>query len=282
MNIFEKIYTSIDHLSKTNRKIAGVVLDMPEEIAFASLRVFADKFGVSTTSVIRFARLYGYQGYGELQGAVRDCLQWRSYSLSRLDTMSQTMMADDIMFHSFSTDIKNLEGTLCLLQEKKELVQQVITMLTSCQRLYMIGLRESFALIHYAWSRFGHIRRGVQVIGAMGNLYEDDIMNVTPKDGVLAFTFPRYARDTLYLLDKLRERKVPIAIVTNNEYDALKKYSDMILPCAFASISYKSNTIGAYAVINYLAVAAAAQNYGLASTQLEEVYEFNSSNPTLL
>ena len=57
-------------LSPAERRVAEVVLEQPELVAFGTVARVADKAGTSGASVLRLAARLGYQGFTDLQAAV--------------------------------------------------------------------------------------------------------------------------------------------------------------------------------------------------------------------
>jgi len=54
-------------LTKTEKKIADVVFDKGDEIIYNSITEFAEKCGVSETSIVRLCRKLGLSGYQEFK-----------------------------------------------------------------------------------------------------------------------------------------------------------------------------------------------------------------------
>ena len=59
------------HLTKTQRIIAEYVLDNASEACFMTSTEIALKLGVSESSVIRFSRTIGFDGFMDFQKALR-------------------------------------------------------------------------------------------------------------------------------------------------------------------------------------------------------------------
>ena len=65
--IAQKIRAGYGDMRKSEQKAADFILEHLDTIPFKRLEELADLIGVSTTSVIRFTRSIGYQGYGDMQ-----------------------------------------------------------------------------------------------------------------------------------------------------------------------------------------------------------------------
>ena len=78
------------HLTKTQRIIAEYVLDNASEACFMTSTEIALKLGVSESSVIRFSRTIGFDGFMDFQKALRKDYQnmQRNYVFLEEDVLS--------------------------------------------------------------------------------------------------------------------------------------------------------------------------------------------------
>ena len=74
MAITGRIQSKYSNLTRTECKIADYVLEHSPEVAFKTLEEVANCIGVSTTSVIRFARTLEYEGYTQMQQSIQQSL----------------------------------------------------------------------------------------------------------------------------------------------------------------------------------------------------------------
>ena len=80
MPVSDLIAAAGERLTKTERRIAAVVVEDPTLLAFGSVSDLAGRVGTSRPSIVRFATKLGFEGYAHLQERVRDGL---SEQLSR-------------------------------------------------------------------------------------------------------------------------------------------------------------------------------------------------------
>ena len=66
-----RITTIFPTLSRAHQKLARLILDNGLFVAFASAAELGKQVGVSNATVVRFCQALGYDGYPELQAAVR-------------------------------------------------------------------------------------------------------------------------------------------------------------------------------------------------------------------
>ena len=81
------------HLTKTQRIIAEYVLDNASEACFMTSTEIALKLGVSESSVIRFSRTIGFDGFMDFQKALRKEYQDKVLSISSSITIPSQRIA---------------------------------------------------------------------------------------------------------------------------------------------------------------------------------------------
>lgn len=81
------------HLTKTQKIIAEYVLDNASEACFMTSTEIALKLGVSESSVIRFSRTIGFDGFMDFQKALRKDYQDKVLSISSSITVPSQRIA---------------------------------------------------------------------------------------------------------------------------------------------------------------------------------------------
>ena len=75
----EQILANFSTLSPKQRKLARYLIDHEDVVAIASTSQIAEQTGTSAATVVRFCQVLGYEGYSDLQAAVRSQLpQYRT------------------------------------------------------------------------------------------------------------------------------------------------------------------------------------------------------------
>lgn len=252
----DKIHDIIAHrfetYTKSHRAVAGYISENYDESAFMTLEQLAQAAGVSTTTVVRFSKELGFEGYSEMQKALRADLKAKAGLPERFDT-SNDIPDDDMLKKCMQADINNIEQTFKLNSMQK--LHEAVAILSRPVNMYIMGMRRSFSLAGYAFSHFGQIRKNVRLVNGTGLNYPEELLPAEKGDVCLAFIFPRYSHTTLTLLSYLKNKGVTILLVTSANHAAVDRYADVMLCCETASTSAKSSYAGPLALINYLTTA---------------------------
>lgn len=235
------------------------MLEHPDVIAFKGLEELSMMIGVSTTSVIRFARSIGYKGYADMQQDIQQSIVGKASLPDRLIDAVKSTKQDQLLIDSFKRDIDNIASTLHLLSEND--LAKAVSNIIAAQNIYVLGTRGNFSVAHYLGYRLSQIKRGVHLVSGLSMDYPEEIASIRRGDVCIAFLTPRYSRMTANLVAWMKKRGVMIILFTKEGSNEINLYGDIILPCRTDGISYKSSLIALFAVCNYILAAVVPQNH---------------------
>lgn len=258
-DFFDNVRKLYGGLTNTQKQVADFMLEHPDVIAFKRLEELSMMIGVSTTSVIRFARSIGYKGYADMQQDIQQSIVGKASLPDRLIDAVKSTKQDQLLIDSFKRDIDNIASTLHLLS-KNDLAKAVSSIIAA-QNIYVLGTRGNFSVAHYLGYRLSQIKRGVHLVSGLSMDYPEEIASIRRGDVCIAFLTPRYSRMTANLVAWMKKRGVMIILFTKEGSSEINLYGDIILPCRTDGISYKSSLIALFAVCNYILAAVVPQNH---------------------
>ena len=255
MNTVEIIKDALDDMTRSERQVATYYLANPNDFAFCTLDAIAGKIDTSTTSVLRFCRRIGFQGYKDLQQAAR---QQISLQPQLPDKFLRSMdNADDLLVRIVSRDIQCIRDTFQNLSPMD--ILQAVSLICGARNLYMFGMRESYCLAHYGYTRLLSVRPGVELLQAGSNGQIESILNMNAQDVCVAFLFHRYTQQTIRILELLARRGVSVILVTDPPYSDVESLAEVILPCVVDRGGIKNSSAAPVVLLDYLCDAVAAQ-----------------------
>lgn len=271
-DIMDRISHMFGGFTNSQKTIASYMMDNMNSISFDTLEELSGKIGVSTTTVIRFARALGYDGFSEMQKDLQADLRDKVSLPERLsESSAKKVRQDELLRSSFKNDLNNIQKTLEGINDRD--MSSALELIEKADNVYVLGLRSSYALAHYMTTRLGQIRKNVHLITSVGMTYPEEIVSSSPNDACIAYLFPRYSKISANIIMWMRRRGTKIVLFTNSNYSAVKDYGDIILPCSIHGISFKNSFAAPICLINYIAAAIAARNYDESRTVLEETEE---------
>ncbi len=273
VDFMKNISQNYDGFTNSHKIVADFMMDNLDYIAFATLEDLASKVGVSTTTVIRFARVLGYDGYSEMQKAIQENIKNKVALPDRLDVSGQ-LPGNGLLKDSFANDIRNIEETFSNISE--EVLGEAIQMISGADTVYVLGMRSSYALAHYMFSRIAQLRENVRLIQSTGMFFPEEMTSAKEGDVCIAYLFPRYSKTTANIISWFRMHGIKIILFTTQSPSAVDVYGDVLLPCSVMGISYKNSFAAPLCLINYIAAALASGNYEKSKRALERTEEILS------
>lgn len=258
-DFFDNVRKLYGGLTNTQKQVADFMLEHPDVIAFKRLEELSMMIGVSTTSVIRFARSIGYKGYADMQQDIQQSIVGKASLPDRLIDAVKSTKQDQLLIDSFKRDIDNIASTLHLLSEND--LAKAVSSIIAAQNIYVLGTRGNFSVAHYLGYRLSQIKRGVHLVSGLSMDYPEEIASIRRGDVCIAFLTPRYSRMTANLVAWMKKRGVMIILFTKEGSSEINLYGDIILHCRTDGISYKSSLIALFAVCNYILAAVVPQNH---------------------
>ncbi len=256
MNLSDKIQSTLGGMTKSEYKVATYFLTNPNDFAFLTLEGIAAKMDISTTSVIRFCRKIGFSGYTDFRDSVRSGFK---YSLTLPDKYERA-----VSIKSPNTQLHNImESTVrCIEQSFNEIPPERLSIsvyeIAHAKRVFCFGMKESFALAHYAYTRFLTVRPNVFLLNAGQNGEIESVLSLNENDLCVFFLFHRYTKQSLKILELLKKRGVKVILITSAPFSEVEHNAFALLPCRVNINGIKNSAVAPVSVTDYLCNAVAA------------------------
>lgn len=229
MNITEIIKSNTAKMTKSERTVATYFLENPNQFAFETLDSIAEKIKLSTTSVLRFCRKNGFDGYKAFQDEVR---KGYKYQFTLPDKLKIASMSEDSN-SQFSQYVINaiacIENTFRNLPENSML--HAAEEIVKADRVFCFGLKESFALAHYAYTRFLTVRNDVYLSSAYQNGEIESLLSLRKGDTCVFYLFHRYTKQAPQILKAIKNQGVSVILITSPPFNEVKEDATILLPC---------------------------------------------------
>ena len=256
MSIVEKIRSNLKEMTRSEGQVASFILNQSRDAVYYTLEKMADKSGVSTTSVLRFCRKLGFAGYKDFQEALRAELKNQPDLEDKFQRTRDITTEDTLLSETVNKTL------LCIQQSFRELpyeqICRAMKQITGANRVFTFGLRESGAMAHYAYSRFMTVRPNVFMLGAGFQGDVEAVLSLTQEDTCVVYLFHRYTRQTQDMLELLKERKIPVVLITSPPVDSVECFAQVILPCRVDVNGIKNSYAAPVCLTDYLCSAVAA------------------------
>jgi DNA-binding MurR/RpiR family transcriptional regulator len=195
-DVAERIRERYSGLSRSERRIADLILGSPLLMIGFTLTEIAEGANVSKATVSRFVNRLGYEGWEEFRHTIRDGQEY--ITGSPLELMARQLDAthgdlQELVRQKVQTDRANLETTYADLSLSE--LDHAISLLSASRRVVFADFRKQYALAYYAATLFRVIRPNVDTLPILGASAVDGILDLGEDDLVVMFPFRRPERD---------------------------------------------------------------------------------------
>ncbi|MCI9530438.1 MAG: MurR/RpiR family transcriptional regulator [Lachnospiraceae bacterium] len=202
-------YEVLQSYNELEMLVYNYIMDHKEEVKFMTIRELSDAVHVSTSTIIRFCKKTGCDGYSEFR--VRFKLFLKEEQENHKKVLKDNV-GDEIMYF-----LHNVTST-----EYEESIVKVTEMIQKARQLIFIGIGTSGILGKYGARYFSNIGKFSQYI-------EDPyfpIGNDIEGTAVIALSESGETQQTLRLAERLKRHNCKIFSITNGLSCTLAKMSD--------------------------------------------------------
>lgn len=266
--LLEDMENRYSELTESQKKVAQYIIHHYDQVVFYTLDDLSAEIGVSTTTVIRFARSLGYTGYSDLLNHIQQIVKMKMNLPERLDQFNTNIAPDSLLNQTFQQDMENITLTRNSLNpDKLNLFSQA---LIGAKTIYILGLRSSFSVAFYCAAVLGQIRENVRLIRSEGELAPEEVLSASAGDVCLVFSFSRYTRRTIDIANWLHKQGVKILTVSDQALSPIADVSDLTLTCEVKGMAFKNSLVAPLCLVNYFVAAVVSSDKNKAKQVLSK------------
>lgn len=254
-------------LTPAERRVAAVVLDDPQLVAFGTVAGLAARAGTSPATVVRFAGKLGLDGFVGLQAGVQAEL---GRQLGPAAERIRQRPPSDLLGRSLDVELDNVRRTLDAV-DRDDFAAAVDCLADRRRRVAVLAAEASLGAAAQLAGDLGLLRDGVILLTGsevrVGRLLAD----LEEGDTLLAVDLRRYERWVLATARRAAARGIRVVAVTDSRLSPL---ADLGGPCFVAAATGAGpfdSHVGILALANALVAAVAARLRGSATRRLDRV-----------
>ncbi|MBE5202226.1 MurR/RpiR family transcriptional regulator [Pectobacterium quasiaquaticum] len=211
MNMLEKIQSHLELLSKSERKVAEVILSTPQTAIHSSIATLAKMADVSEPTVNRFCRRLETKGFPDFKLHLAQSLANGTPYVNR--NVEEDDNVDAYTSKIFESAMAGLEQVKSSLDVAA--VNRAVDLLTQAKKISFFGLGASAAVAHDAMNKF--FRFNIPVV------YFDDIvmqrmscMNSSDGDVVVLISHTGRTKSLVDMAQLARENDATVIAITSD------------------------------------------------------------------
>ena len=258
-NVLTDLRRSYKDLTLSQKRIAELIVEDPEFVAFATVEKLASRLGVSPSTIVRFAYRVGLSGYPDLQQRIRVIVRTQMRPSPNSDGSQSNdagHLGEGTIAKSLVHDAENLRATIARLSIAD--LENAVAILLKARWIYIAGGFASEALAKYVSVQLGRRSGRVSVLSGDAST-APMLLDITKDDALLAFSFPPYASRTLQTVSAAKDRGASIIAITDTPVAPVAQQVDVVLATNVSGIGLQNSLIAPMAVANALLNALAEQ-----------------------
>jgi len=232
-------------LSKRLRQVAEFALANPNDMALATVSEIAERAHVQPSTLIRFAKAFGYDGFTAMQRVFRLRLtdQQPSYS-ERIKVIQKRGASAPItpasMLDSFTE--ASIQALRHLREETRgDLLDRAVTVLARANAVHVVGQRRAFPVASYLAYGMNHLGRRAFLVDSVGGMSAEQGSAVHKGDTLIAVSFSPYSPETLAVTEVAVKAGASIIAITDGPLSPLAPLATVCLEVEEAEIeSFRS------------------------------------------
>ncbi len=228
----------VDRLTLSEKQVVSVLLTDYPVAGLQSIAQLADEASVSTPTIVRLARKLGFEGFSDLQEALRNEL---SAQIKKPVSKNQTWIEDGAHQHivnQFADAVSaNLRHTLERMD--KRVFNEVASLLGDhSNTIYLAGGRITRSNADYFYNHLQIIRPNVNILSHSSNVWPQYILDMNESSVLVIFDIRRYEKDLAKLARLASERQSTIVLFTDQWGSSISKLTQY---CFNALVEVPSN-----------------------------------------
>jgi DNA-binding MurR/RpiR family transcriptional regulator len=253
-----------DELSPRLRQVAAYVLDHPNDMGLETLAVIAERCGVQASTIVRFAKAFGYAGASQMQRLFRDELINSAPSPSYAERVRQ--------FNERTGDTRNLSphelmqefatSNIMALENMKETVdghalEHAVDLMVESAAVYLIGLRRSFPIAAYMAYALRHLEKPVHLIDGLAGMLVEQSSMIAPGDVLFAISFRPYAKETAEIVVRAKAAGARVIALSDSRLSPVSREADISFAIKDAEVRQFRSLTGSLCLAQTLVVSCA-------------------------
>ena len=218
-NLIKEHYLS---LSKGCKRVASYILDHYSHAALLSSTELAEAAGVSDTTVVRFSKALGFNGYAEF----KRCLRSNMYETNLYDDLQRMNVDRSDQFsanymRSIAEDLQEFTNSI-----DYGLINTIVCRLLDSQQIYIGGLGSDAVVAKYLFTYIRKMGFNPILLVEEGHTLREYLMNITSQDTLIMCSYPKMFQDEREMARMAKRGGATLVTITDSETSALLLESD--------------------------------------------------------
>jgi DNA-binding MurR/RpiR family transcriptional regulator len=274
----DRIMARYDDLSPHLQRLARIALEDPNSVALETVVAIAARVEVQPSTLIRFAKEFGYSGFSQMQKIFKLRLIEGGpvYRERVYEKHSETDSAhsDDpitLLEQCAGASITSLQNLISTVRHD-DLIRAV-EILDRSTHVYVAGLRRSRPIATYLAYSLVRLERRCSILDFGGGMAAQQVANMRRGDVLVAIAFAEYSAPVVDVVREAHLRGVTVLAITDSSSSPLARTSTVVFYVDDETTEQFRPIAGAIGLVHTLIISLGAQSESRSRRQFSEVAE---------
>jgi DNA-binding MurR/RpiR family transcriptional regulator len=274
MSVSAQIDAHLPALTPAERRVAAVVADDPEAVAFGTVADVARRSGASGATVVRLATKLGFEGFVELQASVREELARR---LRPASERIRRPSPGDVLGTALATEMANVAATLDAVD--RSAFDRAVGLMggapggrrRASSRVFVLSGDASSGVASLFATELSMLRPGVALVAGSEVRVARLLAEAGPGDVAVVFDLARYDRAVIDAAGRAVERGAVLLALTDSSLSPLASLATLNFTASVTGCGPFDSHTGLLVLANALLAGVAARLRRSATDRLDQV-----------
>jgi len=235
-------------LSKKMKLISFYIIDQPQKLALNTLAAIAEDIGVYPSTLVRFAKHFGFSGFAELQELYKVKISQSAINYHQRITDVQKVTVGDVstnssnIFHDVTS--RNIVATKLLSEQiNEELIEESVQALCRANEVIVCGLNRAQPIANYFYYMLNNL--GIRCRITNNADEEENISHwLDEKTVLIATTYNPYSTWTTEAVKEAKKSNATVILLTDTKLNPIAHLADYLF-CIHEAEIHTFRSLGA-------------------------------------
>ncbi len=233
---FDRLREAFQHrfeeLSPHLKRIAQYALEDPNRFALETVAETARQAGVQPSTLIRFAKVFGFSGFSEMQRIFRlrlieGAAPFRDQIHEHRGQLQDAAKDDPAAILNGFVDASAVALEHLKSDTDGETLREAVRMMDSANSICVIGQRRAFPVAAYLAYGLIRLEYRCHLLDSVGGMVPQQIATMRNDDLLVAASFAEYSPPVVDVVADAHIRKVPVLAITDSMTSPLARNSSL-------------------------------------------------------
>jgi len=263
-SLTQRILDSYDELTRSDRKLADLLLENVDLLGLLSASELSMRAGVSKATTARFFQRMGYPTFKTAQKLARQPMAIPTPDAERISRISTGRVG---VGDHLAQDTQNLVRTLEQLRADE--LALAVNLMARAEKLWIVGFGDNYPLAHFARSQLIRVKADIRMIPIGGFPVPEEFASIQSTDTVIGFGIARRSRSLRSIMRSAVTAGAQTILITDQSSRAGPDVAAVTLRCRTRGAGVFESAVATVSLTTYLSSALALRIGQAAIERLE-------------